>query len=193
MLTQAPAQAQAKLWCNKLKLKNIGLFQPVIIFGWSQLPCGRSQIGTMYAVLMWAMSSKILIVQPALMHTSYSHNGIYFGILSIVWVICLQKKCLVFWGTFAGILSILVNMDERILMILVFLAQCKHTEICKMEFLRIFLHSQKCLQYFSAFGSPHTGCIPAYWKYISALCSMCQVSLLVSHHTKVHNFLHHLC
>ena len=37
--------------------------------------------------------------------------------------------------------------------ILVFLAQCPHTEIGKMEFAWIFFNSHKYLQYFNAFGN----------------------------------------
>ena len=44
-----------------------------------------------------------------------------------------------------------VQIDMR--MLLVFLAQCPHTEICKMEFAWIFFHSHKYLQYFNAFGN----------------------------------------
>ena len=43
------------------------------------------------------------------------------------------------------------QMDKG--MLLVFLAQCPHTEICKITFARIFLHSQKYLWYFNAFGN----------------------------------------
>ena len=43
------------------------------------------------------------------------------------------------------------QMDHK--MVLVFLAHCPHTEICKLEFSWIFFHSHKYLQYFSASGN----------------------------------------
>ena len=100
----------------------------------------------------------------------------YFGILCILWIFCLHV-----FGIFLEFLTICwyfqhpVQIDMR--MLLVFLAQCPHTEICKMEFVWIFFHSHKYLQYFETI-CPHTRGISTNGKYISRVFSPWSLWLL---------------
>ena len=75
---------------------------------------------------------------------------VFFAFCQYEYSVCI---CLVFFGTLNICWYSQHPAQIGMRMLLVFLAQCPHTEKFKMEFASIFFHSHKYLQYFNVFGN----------------------------------------